>query len=97
MVRVPGQTDTVGPVSLDQIRRGLDHGKLDAGAEIARQGKDAWQPARAYIDQLALTQGPASAGAIRPPLPSVAMGAGLKPPKRDIPEYLSAPSVHLSL
>jgi hypothetical protein len=40
----------VGPVSLDQVRRGIEAGKLDAAAKVARNGTDNWLSARNIIE-----------------------------------------------
>ncbi len=40
----------VGPVSLDQVRRGIEAGKLDATAKVARNGTDNWLSARNIIE-----------------------------------------------
>ncbi|HQF22348.1 MAG TPA: hypothetical protein PL065_02750 [Polyangiaceae bacterium] len=42
--------EEVGPVSLDQVRRGIEAGKLDAAAKVARHGSDNWLSAKKLID-----------------------------------------------
>lgn len=41
--------NVVGPVSLDQVRRGLAAGKVPATAQIRRVGEDAWHPVLASL------------------------------------------------
>ena len=72
MVSVPGNPNVVGPVTLDQIKRGIDHGKLDGGAQIAQQGTNNWAGARQVIQNMAGTHGAPSMSAMPAPLPSVA-------------------------
>src|SRR5690606_1755345 len=86
MVRVPGNDTIVGPVSLDQIRRGLAHGKLEAGAEVAREGNDDFLLAQEVLDANAHLAPPdeedADGNKVPPPPPS-SMAMSRPPPPPD--------------
>lgn len=53
-VRVAEGETEVGPVSLDQVRRGLEIGKLESSAQIARQDSDTWLSARQIVNAAVL-------------------------------------------
>jgi len=89
MVRAPGTIGIVGPVTLDQVQRGLAHGKLDARAEIARQGRTDWKLASEHVNWIYFEHGKLpKANAPRDPLPSVAM---LEPPPASSREGFGLP------
>jgi hypothetical protein len=67
-VRAADGQNEVGPVNLDQVRRGLESGRLDTSAQLAREDSDKWLSARDIISA-AITRDKALA-AKPPPEPS---------------------------
>lgn len=88
MVRIPDKDDEIGPVTLDQVRRGLEKGKLDANAQVVPQNRTDWRVASVQVQEVIDKYGLIDEAAekaekkeqYRPPAPSVEMLPAYKPP-----------------
>jgi hypothetical protein len=93
LVRVQESEAIVGPVSLDQIKRGIDKNKLAKDAEIALDGSDSWVAAVGHLKRVirdfgGLTGARRRLGKYREPPPSVDMRGA---PMADAPELEARP------